>query len=134
MNSSHLHVSRMEMLIARQDIFRGNYCHMHFAKYFPDRLAFHFFFFFFPVWEHIRGISQSEVTWHFNNGALLVSRTKRSLPSSMLQSNSLTIGLVLLYENYHNLYRDRESYSSVSRKMSNDKTGGLVFKRPIEHF
>ena len=42
--------------------------------------------FFFPCLETLHGISQSEASWHFNGGALLVSRTKRNLPSSTLPS------------------------------------------------
>ena len=39
---------------------------------------------FLACMETLRGISQSEANWHFNNGALPVSQMKRYLPQSML--------------------------------------------------
>lgn len=45
MGSAYFQVSRLEMLIARLEIFRNNHCGMLFAKYVPERLEVFFFFF-----------------------------------------------------------------------------------------
>ena len=111
------------MLIAWLEMFRSSHFGMHFAKCFPDRLAFFFFLLFFslsflPAWKHFRGTRQSEASWHLNSGALLASRTNTVLSSSMLQScprlfdcsiRTTTTGAELARATYISLTRERGS-------------------------
>ena len=55
LDTAHFPVSRVEMLIWRQEIIRSSYCGIHFPKYFLDRLAVLCVcafspFFFLPAW------------------------------------------------------------------------------------
>lgn len=71
-------------------------------------------FYFSCLARNVNGISRPEVSWHFHNGAVPISRTKTDLPSSMSQSypwiwdpsvGTTTTGTA------------RESYISIIREM-----------------
>ena len=44
------------------------------------------------------------------------------------------MGLGLVYEDYHNRNRARESYNSITREMGNNMKGELVIKLSKERF
>ena len=123
---------------------------LHIAKYFPDRILPGTRVYYiikkkkkkkkiglrsiFPArLKTVCGISQSEASWHFNSGAVLVSQTKRNWPPSLILIMCYH-GLGLLYEDYHNRNRARMRHNSITCQMSNDMTGDFVFILPVECF
>ena len=53
---------------------------------------------------------------------------------SAFLDDSHTMGLGLVYEDYHNRNRARESYNSITREMGSDMKGELVIKLSHERF